>query len=95
MKGRNDITMKKKDYVTPETYIKNYTELSTLNDFPLVQKACLELQKHFIGICHTKCDNILQQISELLEIDAQLQMYLEFFQHDFFEEGKLVEEDII
>lgn len=87
--------MIKKEHVTPEAYLKHYDELCQLEDFPLISQVCKDLQKRFKEICYTEYSNVLQQITDLLEVDAQLQMFLDFFRHDFFKESDLVEEDII
>lgn len=87
--------MKQKGYDTPEKYLKTYTELCHLNDLPLIKQVSLNLQSRFKNICYTSYDNVLQQFAELLEIDAQLQMYLELYQHEFFKELDLAEEEIV
>ncbi len=71
--------MMKKGHVTPEAYLKNYSELCYLQEYPLIKQVCTELQTRFKEICYTKYENVLQQIADLLEIDAQLQMFLDFF----------------
>ncbi|PQF23835.1 DUF7006 family protein [Enterococcus mundtii] len=87
--------MIKKVQVTPATYLKNYEELCHLQDFPIIQQVCIELHQKFVVICRTPYDNILEQFAELLEIDAQLQMFLDFLQHGFFEETGLAEEEVV
>lgn len=95
MKDRNDAIMMKKGQMTPEAYLNNYSELCYLQEFPLIKQVCTELQTRFKEICYTEYDNVLQQMADLLEIDAQLQMFLEFFRHDFFKEIELAEEEIV
>ncbi|MFS1086640.1 hypothetical protein ACFC90_08125 [Enterococcus casseliflavus] len=87
--------MMKKGQMTPEAYLNNYSELCYLQEFPLIKQVCTELQTRFKEICYTEYDNVLQQMADLLEIDAQLQMFLEFFRHDFFKEIELAEEEIV
>lgn len=87
--------MTRKNQVTPDIFLKNYINLFQLQDFPLIKQFCLDLKEEFKVICFRKYDNILQQISELLEIDAQLQMFLDVFKYDFFRELNLTEEQII
>lgn len=87
--------MMKKGHMTPEAYLKNYSELCYLQEFPLIKQVCTELQTRFKEICYTEYDNVLQQMADLLEIDAQLQMFLDFFRHDFFKEIELAEEEIV
>lgn len=87
--------MNKKKPLTPETYIENYDQLNQLYDYPLINQICTNLQGKFIEVCNMQYDNILQQMSDLLEIDAQLQMFLDFFKYDFFKEIELAENEVI
>lgn len=87
--------MKKNSYETPESYLLNFTELYQLNEFPLIQKTCLDLRENFRRISYAKYDNILQQIADLLDIDAQLQLFYEFRQNDLFKEFNITEEEVV
>lgn len=95
MKIRNDAIMIKNGYEKPESYLRNFKELYQLHEFPLIQQVCIDLQKQFKEVSYTRYDNVLQQFSDLLEIDAQLQMFFDFCKHDFFKEIQLGEKEIV